>query len=57
MELERRLRKLEKHQQPRQGQLPLVVPDEVSAAELLRLRQQNPGRQVFRFSDSVDIFI
>lgn len=57
MELERRIRKLEKQQQPQQGQLPIVVADATSAAELLRLRQQNPGRQVFRFSDSTDLFI
>lgn len=57
MAYRKRLRRLEDKKQPQQGQLPLVVPDEVSAAELLRLRQQNPGRQVFRFSDSTDLFI
>ncbi|MEY4685928.1 MAG: hypothetical protein RLZ25_2387 [Pseudomonadota bacterium] len=53
----KRLRRLEDKKQPQQGQLPIVVSDDTPASELLRLRQQNPGRQVFRFTDSVDLFL
>jgi hypothetical protein len=57
MDLNRRLRKLEKHKQPRQGQLPIVVSDEVSAAELMAIRAKNPNQKAIRFSQSVDEFI
>ena len=57
MDIERRLRKLEKQQQPQEGQLPIVVSDEVSAAELMAIRAKNPNQQVFRFSQSVDEFV
>lgn len=55
--LKNRIDKLETATQPKTGLLPLVVGDEVTAAELLRLRIENPGRTVVRFSEAPDLFI
>ena len=52
-----RVKRLENKTQPKTGLLPLVCDDSTQAAELMRMRQQNPGRKVFRFSDSVDHFV
>lgn len=52
-----RLRKLETATQPKTGLLPIVVDDQTPASEILRLRNQNPGRTVIKFSDSVDHFL
>ena len=55
--LKNRANKLEARNLPKAGQLPIVVSDETSSGELMRLRNQNPGRTVVRFSDSVDLFV
>ena len=55
--LKHRASKLETATQPKTGLLPVVVGNEVTAAELLRLRIENPGRTVARFSESTDLFL
>lgn len=38
-------------------QLPTIVGDETSEAEVDRLRTENPGKVIVRFSDSADLFV
>ena len=52
-----RIGQLETASLPKTGQLPVVVSDETSSGEIMRLRNQNPGRTVVRFSDAPDLFV
>ena len=55
--IKNRLRRLETKNQTQSGQLPMVVTDETTAIELMRLSSYHPERLVLRFSESVEVFL